>query len=173
MTDNPVNPAHYIKSGGIETIDYEEAVCADLPGDEAISVGNILKYVSRYRQKHPGDPSRDLRKARWYLDRLIEIVEKKTIVPVGWAPQKLPEGTGVIVAKNRKEDEEANAAVFKTNTARPGDVPGPRDRKKSDTDGWRDDYSNKGPNLKVKAPCLKCGADTGHWMSCEEYTGHF
>ena len=30
----------------------------------------ILKYLGRYR--HKGDPLTDLRKARWYLDRLIE-----------------------------------------------------------------------------------------------------
>lgn len=79
MTDNnPVNPAHYRKAGGIETMDYIEAVCADLPGDEAPSVANVLKYVSRYRQKHEDDPARDLKKARWYLDRLIALVEARS-----------------------------------------------------------------------------------------------
>lgn len=70
------NPAHY-KKGNLESIDYIEAVTADVPGDEAVSVANVLKYVSRYRQKHPLTPSRDLRKAAWYLDRLIKLVEGK------------------------------------------------------------------------------------------------
>jgi hypothetical protein len=32
--------------------------------------GNILKYVSRYRHKHK-EPVKDLKKAAWYLDKLI------------------------------------------------------------------------------------------------------
>jgi uncharacterized protein DUF3310 len=80
MIDNPVNPQHYQKHGGIETIDYLEAVCAYLPGDEAVSVANVLKYISRYREKHPDDVTRDLRKAAWYLDRLIALVEAKEAV---------------------------------------------------------------------------------------------
>jgi hypothetical protein len=155
MTDNLVNPAHYQKANGIETIDYIEAVTADIPGDEAVSLANLIKYVSRYRQKNPTNPLRDLEKARWYLNRLIDIVEGKQ----GFNSRPmtgLPE-----VAKNRKEDEEANAAVFKTNTARPGDVPGSRER------------------IPVIQHCAECGwqapwgAPLRHYMSCSEYTGHF
>jgi hypothetical protein len=177
LDTNPVNPAHYQKAGGIETIDYIEAVTADIPGDEAVSLANVIKYVSRYRQKHPKDPVRDLKKARWYLDRLINLVTEKERDARETA-EDAPEASKMTskpkaIAKNRKEDEEANAAVFQTNTPRPGDVPGSRDRKKSDTDGWRDDYSNKGPNLKY--PCGECGSEPGrkHHMSCSEYTGHF
>jgi hypothetical protein len=203
--ENPVDPAHYKKPGGIEVIDFIEAICADLPGDEAALVMPLVKYISRYRQKHPENPVRDLKKGLWFLDRLIKMVEAKKVPGIAlppdpiptwapqklpsatsiddWAPQKLPEGTGVIVAKNRKEDEEANAAVFKTNTPRPGDVPGSRVRTKADTDGWRDDYSNKGKVVKTVYPmireCRECkataldGAPLHHWMSCSEYTGHF
>ena len=32
--------------------------------------GTVLKYIWRYRYK--GKPQEDLKKARWYLDRLIE-----------------------------------------------------------------------------------------------------
>lgn len=35
--------------------------------------GNILKYLIRY--KHKGCPDVDLKKARWYLDKLIGEVE--------------------------------------------------------------------------------------------------
>jgi hypothetical protein len=34
--------------------------------------GNILKYVARYKFK--GEPLEDLRKAQWYLDRLVKEV---------------------------------------------------------------------------------------------------
>jgi hypothetical protein len=36
--------------------------------------GNIIKYVSRYNMK---GGIQDLQKARWYLDRLILIEERK------------------------------------------------------------------------------------------------
>ena len=36
--------------------------------------GNIVKYVARYKQKNGVD---DLKKARHYLDKLIEIVEER------------------------------------------------------------------------------------------------
>ena len=36
------------------------------------AAGNVIKYVGRYDKKNGLD---DLRKCRWYLDRLIEIVE--------------------------------------------------------------------------------------------------
>jgi hypothetical protein len=78
MTDNnAVKPAHYKKAGGIETIDYLEAVCADIPGDEAVAVGNAIKYLSRYRQKNPTNPLRDVEKSLWYVQRLVQILKDK------------------------------------------------------------------------------------------------
>jgi hypothetical protein len=38
--------------------------------------GNIVKYVSRYKEK--GTPRADLLKARHYLDKLLEIVPDTT-----------------------------------------------------------------------------------------------
>jgi hypothetical protein len=35
--------------------------------------GNVIKYVSRERYKNGVE---DLKKAKWYLDRLIEYIEK-------------------------------------------------------------------------------------------------
>tara|TARA_R100000306_G_C4378181_1_gene142918 strand:+ start:3701 stop:3880 length:180 start_codon:yes stop_codon:yes gene_type:complete len=35
--------------------------------------GNIFKYLMRY--KHKGKPREDLKKAKWYLNRLIDEVE--------------------------------------------------------------------------------------------------
>lgn len=34
------------------------------------SDGNAIKYLARFR--HKGKPLEDLKKARWYIDRLIE-----------------------------------------------------------------------------------------------------
>ena len=37
--------------------------------------GNIFKYVSRYRYKEKENPVKDLLKAQWYLNKLIEDME--------------------------------------------------------------------------------------------------
>lgn len=70
--NDPVNhPSHYTQ-GSIETIDYMESALAP----EEIRGGykfNILKYVSRERYKNGLE---DLKKAKWYLDRLIVYLEK-------------------------------------------------------------------------------------------------
>ena len=67
MRKDMVNPDHY-KVGGIESIDYMQAKMT--PEEFAgFCKGNALKYISR--AGHKGDAAEDLRKARWYLDRLI------------------------------------------------------------------------------------------------------
>lgn len=66
------SPPHY-KTGGIEAIEGIEASMAP----EAYAgylKGNIMKYMWRYERK--GKPIEDLKKARWYLDRLIAAQEK-------------------------------------------------------------------------------------------------
>jgi hypothetical protein len=65
------SPPHY-KTGGIEAIEGIEASM----GPEAYAgylKGNIMKYMWRYERK--GRPVEDLKKARWYLDRLIGLRE--------------------------------------------------------------------------------------------------
>ena len=65
------SPPHY-KSGGIEAIEGIEASM----GPEAYAgylKGNVMKYLWRYEKK--SKPLQDLKKARWYLDRLIQKVE--------------------------------------------------------------------------------------------------
>ena len=61
-------PDHYNK-GAIEAI---EAIKASMPADEfkGYLKGNALKYLWRYDYK--GKPVEDLRKCRWYIDRLIK-----------------------------------------------------------------------------------------------------
>ena len=69
---DPVNrPAHYT-SGGIECIDAMQAAF----GAEAVKdfcLCNAFKYLWRHRQKNGVE---DLKKACWYLNRLIEEVEE-------------------------------------------------------------------------------------------------
>ncbi len=64
---DPVNPSHY-SQGGIEAIDVIEAYGL------GFCAGNTVKYVLRHRFKV--NPLEDLKKARWYLDRLIQQHEK-------------------------------------------------------------------------------------------------
>lgn len=69
MTEfDPINkPAHY-NQGGMEPMDYIEA------NNLGYCEGNVVKYVTR--AKYKGSYLQDLKKARWYLDRLITKCEK-------------------------------------------------------------------------------------------------
>jgi len=68
--DDPVNsPKHYTQ-GNMEVITAIEGLALDY------HQGNVLKYVSRYRYKNGIE---DLRKAKWYIDRLIYIEEQRVI----------------------------------------------------------------------------------------------
>lgn len=66
------HPPHY-QTGGIECIDVIEAVTADMKGMHAVCTANVLKYLWRWPKKGGVE---SLKKARWYLDRLIADLEK-------------------------------------------------------------------------------------------------
>lgn len=73
MPQDAVNkPPHY-NNGKIECIEYIEDFLTE---EEYIGYlrGNIAKYLHRWRYK--GKEGEDLKKAQWYLDRLIQLVEK-------------------------------------------------------------------------------------------------
>ena len=71
--DNVNHPSHYT-FGKIEVMDYIEDKLSDVEC-EGYFVGNIIKYVSRFRKKNGIE---DLKKAQWYLNRLISNMEGKT-----------------------------------------------------------------------------------------------
>ena len=62
------NPDHY-NTGSIEAI---EAIKASMPSEQFFGYlkGNVMKYLWRYDYKEK--PIEDLRKADWYLNRLID-----------------------------------------------------------------------------------------------------
>lgn len=68
------HPPHYQSSSGLEVIDVIEAFTEHLTGAEATNTGNVIKYICRWKEKNGLE---DLKKARWYLDRLIGFVGKK------------------------------------------------------------------------------------------------
>jgi hypothetical protein len=74
-TKDQVNtPAHYsLNEQGIECIDAIQASMSEIEFKGMLK-GNVLKYLWRYNYK--GKPEQDLRKAEWYLQRLIREVEK-------------------------------------------------------------------------------------------------
>ncbi len=68
-TSDPINPSHY-KQGPAETIDIIEAAIAKAPNNKAAGLHwQVLKYALRCWFKNGIE---DLKKARWYLDRLIK-----------------------------------------------------------------------------------------------------
>ena len=69
---DPVNsPKHYADTcGGIECIDAIEASMS-MEEFKGFLKGNVQKYVWRYAQKNGVE---DLKKAKWYLERLITVV---------------------------------------------------------------------------------------------------
>lgn len=75
------HPEHYRTDSGLEaidvTIDVIEAFCDGLNGIDAFCIGNAIEYLCRWRKKNG---IQDLKKAEWYLQRLIghlELVEAK------------------------------------------------------------------------------------------------
>lgn len=67
--DDINTPAHY-HSGGIDVIGFAEKQFSkeQLIGSHRI---NVMKYVTRFDKK--GSPLKDLKKARFYIDKLIDL----------------------------------------------------------------------------------------------------
>ena len=66
------HPPHY-ESGKFECID----VMRETQGDEAVQnfcICNAQKYIYRHRNKNGVE---DIRKAKWYIDKYLEIEEEK------------------------------------------------------------------------------------------------
>ena len=64
------HPDHY-NVGKIEIIDFIK----DLGIAEDVSIGNAIKYISRY--KHKENPKDDIKKAIWYLNYLLDLLEQE------------------------------------------------------------------------------------------------
>lgn len=69
------NPDHY-KQGTVECIDALESATIGLKGIEAVCTANTIKYLWRWKFKNGLE---DLKKARWYLGRLIAKIEKQQL----------------------------------------------------------------------------------------------
>lgn len=69
------HPAHYTSSGKFECIEVIEEITKQCNQFEAYLIGTILKYLWRWKLKNGLE---DLKKARWYLDKLINKIESNT-----------------------------------------------------------------------------------------------
>ena len=75
-----INPDHY-KHGGIETIEY---IRAKMSKEEFYGYikGNAMKYISRVDKKSDKllDKIDDLKKAQWYIERMIQVHQEEIAV---------------------------------------------------------------------------------------------
>ena len=67
--DDPINPAHYVGANGMQVVDIVDAYDLDF------YAGNTGKYLCRAGRKPGASRLEDLRKARWYIDRLVQLAE--------------------------------------------------------------------------------------------------
>lgn len=77
MIDNVNHPSHY-NNGSVECIDAMEAATVNKSGAEAICTSNVIKYLWRYEAKNGLE---DVKKAQWYINRLIAELEGKPVAP--------------------------------------------------------------------------------------------
>ena len=70
--DPVTRPQHY-NEGKIQCIDAIESACTGLTGFEGLCTGTAIKYIWRWKKKEK--PAEDIRKAIWYLNRLLETIE--------------------------------------------------------------------------------------------------
>lgn len=81
------HPNHYKTESGLETIDVIEAFTDGLQGYEAVDTANIIKYICRWKKKNGLE---DLKKAKWYLNHLINKIEKEDRVCINVSVQNAP-----------------------------------------------------------------------------------
>ena len=67
MNDNVNRPAHYTQ-GEVECIDAIASATVNLTGEQAYCTAAAIKYLWRWKSKGGVE---DLRKARWYIERII------------------------------------------------------------------------------------------------------
>lgn len=67
--ENIIRPNHYASEKGFEVFDVQEAFIHELKGMSASYWCNIVKYILRFQKKNGVE---DLKKAKYYLEKLIE-----------------------------------------------------------------------------------------------------
>jgi hypothetical protein len=70
--EDPVNKPEHYQYSPIQPVDVIDAWELDF------YLGSVIKYIARFKKK--GKPLEDLRKAKFYLDKKIEEMEKKECI---------------------------------------------------------------------------------------------
>ena len=73
--DSVNHPAHYELPGGLECFDVIVAT-QGVEAAQHFAIGNAIKYLFRQKRKNGLE---DVEKARWYLDKYIELSEQKEV----------------------------------------------------------------------------------------------
>ena len=114
MIDNVNHPKHYTQ-GDIECIDALKAAIVGKTGIEAVCVANVIKYLFRYENKNGLE---DVRKAQWYINRLIQELEEKKENCFFIGPDDVVDDCNECANYNMDEDSEPCCNC--KNTAVPG-----------------------------------------------------
>lgn len=116
MIDNVNHPSHYTQ-GGIECIDALKAATVGKTGIEAVCVANAIKYLWRYEEKNGLE---DVKKAQWYINRLIQELEEKKKNNTFYDPDDVVGDCLDCANFNMDEGEDAEPCRNCKNTAFPG-----------------------------------------------------
>lgn len=105
MSNTVNHPSHY-NAGKIEVIEFIE----DQGFGDAFCKGNAIKYIARAGKKAGADELEDLKKARWYVNRVIERLEaaregREVVRPNDMNPraQATPAQPPVMLLKSQEE----------------------------------------------------------------------
>ena len=81
-TDKMVShPSHYQSKSGLEVINVIAAFTEGLEGIEAVDTGNAIKYICRWKDQNG---IQDLEKAMWYIQHLIDHLNKENEKKQEW-----------------------------------------------------------------------------------------
>ena len=72
MSFDSVNKPKHYNQGKVECIDAIESATIGKTGIQAVSTANVIKYLWRFEDKGGFE---DIKKAQWYLNKLIETYE--------------------------------------------------------------------------------------------------
>lgn len=73
MSFDSVNKPKHYNQGKVEAIDAIESATIGKTGIQAVCTANVIKYLWRCEEKGGLE---DLKKAQWYLNKLIETYEQ-------------------------------------------------------------------------------------------------
>jgi hypothetical protein len=72
MSFDSVNKPKHYNQGKVECIDAIESATIGKTGIQAVCTANVIKYLWRFEDKGGFE---DIKKAQWYLNKLIETYE--------------------------------------------------------------------------------------------------